>query len=538
MKITRILILVALLSLVFPVSAYAASHQANLPRPLQQDDAPTQTPEAAEPTQTPEDQETTQTAEPDAFDSIEEVLGTLGVFAAFMLILAVGAEVTIDSLKVIAGFKSKPTALDSVNKLKEWLPGSLEEMGASESSVSQLKLTLDTMAGHMKEVDKATEAIKTIDQWLPDYLKNLSVDKINDLLTNNLPDLKDALKKQVGQENAGVALGWLRGALATLKVTSVKDLASQARTLLQEVDKFKDDQKVADAIDAALQKVLPSSLSDLTQGSQKLLQEYLPQVTEELKQHGIDPKINPAYQKVLDQVGTWLSGTLTYLEANNSSAYTAAMTTLLQAVEDRRDNIHSWIGKGVRKIVRCLKSKLGLEPNPMDPPVTAFIKKWLKRLLEGIDRFRTGDHFIPPLNPANLAKVLLERDSQHNEEELSRLRWLRLVSVLIGVALAVMLKVDVGELLKPIISAELYKVLTNPLCEVLAANAWCSGIIANPQIKNFLGTATIGMLLSGLAASAGSAFWHDMLDRLQVAKKTTSEIKDLVAQIKQLEQGK
>lgn len=482
--------------------------------------------------------ETVPATEPDAFDSIEEVLGTLGVFAAFMLILAVGTEVTIDSLKVIAGFKSKPTAMDTINRLKDWLPGSLQEMGAGASAVSQLKLTLDAMAGHMKQVDKATEAVQTIDQWLPDYLKNLSVDRLENLLSANLPTLKTDLEKRVGVENTRVALGWLRGALATLRVTSVKDLSRQARDLVQDLEDLKDPQKVADAIETSLQKVLPENLADLAQDSRKFLQEALPRLIEELKKAGIDPKSDLDHQDVLDHVQTWLTGTLTYLEANSSNTYTAALTALMQTVEDQRDNIHSWIGKLVRRFFRWLKRVLPLDSNPQDSKLRAWLRRFFKDILDRIDRYRSGEHVIPPLNPSNLARVLLERDSEHRQEELSRLRWLRLISVVVGIALAVMLKVDVGDLLKPLISADLHDVLAGPLCEVDNARAWCAGITSIPWVKGFLSLASIGMLLSGLAASAGSAFWHDLLDRLQSAKKATGEVRDLIEQIRALEQGK
>ena len=41
-----------------------------------------------------------------------------------------------------------------------------------------------------------------------------------------------------------------------------------------------------------------------------------------------------------------------------------------------------------------------------------------------------------------------------------------------------------------------------------------------------------GILLSGLAASAGSAFWHDQLDRLQVAKKAVGQVRAVVETVR------
>ena len=124
-----------------------------------------------------------------------------------------------------------------------------------------------------------------------------------------------------------------------------------------------------------------------------------------------------------------------------------------------------------------------------------------------------------------------------------------MISVIVGITLAVMLKVDVGNLLQPIISEKLYSTLSSPaweaMCKPLEEGSMVLALCTNDiptgaflPIYNFLHMATIGMLLSGLAASAGSTFWHDMLDRLQTAKKATAEIKDLAAQIQAMEQGK
>ena len=43
---------------------------------------------------------------------------------------------------------------------------------------------------------------------------------------------------------------------------------------------------------------------------------------------------------------------------------------------------------------------------------------------------------------------------------------------------------------------------------------------------------TAGVILSGFAASAGSAYWHDQLGRLQVAKKTVDKVSKAVETVK------
>jgi hypothetical protein len=52
-----------------------------------------------------------------------------------------------------------------------------------------------------------------------------------------------------------------------------------------------------------------------------------------------------------------------------------------------------------------------------------------------------------------------------------------------------------------------------------------------PNLENVI---TPGIILTGLAASAGSAYWHDVLDRLQAAKKGTEAAAKLLQQAKSI----
>lgn len=41
------------------------------------------------------------------------------------------------------------------------------------------------------------------------------------------------------------------------------------------------------------------------------------------------------------------------------------------------------------------------------------------------------------------------------------------------------------------------------------------------------------MIVSELAASAGSTFWHDQLDRLQITKKVVGQLSEMTSQTRQ-----
>ena len=120
------------------------------------------------------------------------------------------------------------------------------------------------------------------------------------------------------------------------------------RGLLNDIPNINNPDEVAKKIQDVLDTALPGGIQDLAQSEQKL-QAVLDKVKEALN--------DPQYDVVLAQVSTWLTGAVTTLETNESTVYTAAMTNLMQAVEDRRDNIHSWIGKVVRGFFRWLKGQ-------------------------------------------------------------------------------------------------------------------------------------------------------------------------------------
>jgi hypothetical protein len=445
----------------------------------------------------PQDSPTNPQASATPIDSLEEALGTLGIFAAFMLILAVGTEAVIDSVKLVSGFKSKPTALDSVNKLKEWLPGSLEGIGASASAVRQLNKTLDSMTSIMADVDRVSVDLATIDQWLPDALKDLSVGGVQQLLDEKLPALRAQLQaKGASQQALQTVETWVRGALSTIEATTAGELMLRWREALKILNQ---PDEVITRLLTTLETWLPGVLTNLTvTGAKRVFETAFPELEKKLKAEGVS-------DASIQQFRPWLEGALHYIERNMvpdiENAYTASLTNLLRSVEERREIIQS----PLRKVFRWLKAKVGI------------VEQTFLRL----------DRIILPLHPANIARTLILRDEKHRDEEISRLRWMRVISIAVGLSLAVALRVDVGDLLEPIITQKMFIVLTTPF-QVL---------IPGP-VGNLLGATTIGIILSGLAASAGSTFWHDVLERLQSSKKAVGEVKDMLDQLRQLESGK
>ena len=109
-------------------------------------------------------------------------------------------------------------------------------------------------------------------------------------------------------------------------------------------------------------------------------------------------------------------------------------------------------------------------------------------------------HAIVNLPAARAAPTILHMESQHRDEENARIRSVRLLSAIIGIALAYALHVDSSDILQ----------------ETLPQFAKLLGETTVPLPNNH--EITAGILLTGLAASAGSAFWHDVLDRMRSIK--------------------
>ena len=96
-----------------------------------------------------------------------------------------------------------------------------------------------------------------------------------------------------------------------------------------------------------------------------------------------------------------------------------------------------------------------------------------------------------------LAIYLAEIRKKYNLDERKRIAILRGVSAVIGIGLALWLQIDSFTLLKDLLP------------------------------KDFVVEPWLGMLVTGLAASAGSSFWHDMLGRVRAAKEASQQIQEI-----------
>lgn len=131
------------------------------------------------------------------------------------------------------------------------------------------------------------------------------------------------------------------------------------------------------------------------------------------------------------------------------------------------------------------------------------------QLLKGVqDLKQVADEAIQSLGPdskvtqvqKDLALKLAALRRQYALSEKQRITILRVISALIGMAIAIMLKIDTFDILGVLFPPDVQAILTQP------------------------GAQVGGMLITGLAASAGSSFWHDMLGRVRNLKDTVQGV--------------
>lgn len=103
-----------------------------------------------------------------------------------------------------------------------------------------------------------------------------------------------------------------------------------------------------------------------------------------------------------------------------------------------------------------------------------------------------------------LALRLATLREQYAGTQRQRITWLRTISALIGIVIAFFLQIDTFEILGSLFSADTISTLVSPV--------------------GHYG----GMFLTGLAASAGSSFWHDMIGRVRNIKDTVKQAEQLV----------
>lgn len=131
------------------------------------------------------------------------------------------------------------------------------------------------------------------------------------------------------------------------------------------------------------------------------------------------------------------------------------------------------------------------------------------QLLKGVqDLKQVADEAVQALGPdskvtqvqKDLALKFAALRRKYALDEKHRITLLRVISAVIGIIIAIMLRIDTFDILGALLPPDVQAILTQ----------------TGAQIG--------GMIITGLAASAGSSFWHDMLGRVRNLKDTVQGV--------------
>lgn len=412
--------------------------------------------------------------------TIAKVIGALGLYAAMMMVLAVGAEVVIDAVRPIFGLKRQTSATEAINKMREWLPGTLAELGASPEAQQRLNDSMKKLDDLTSEYEGRTERLhKKIKEAIPAFVKELASKEVRDVMDSRWSELASTLK--LGEENEGEVKEWLEKTLEQLKGTNAIEIATHL-------------QATSTLLDAVREQ-------------------------------------NNELRGVLGRAWTGLRQRMFRL--GNSLG-------------------EGWLGKFFRFVLFI-------------PSYLEYAWAWLRDRLPDGETFNgklenLGQHkpFGSLTSLEEAATRIFKEDAEQKNRENARISWIRVLSAVVGIVLAASLRVDAIQLLSPIlgdtvgnfarVDAEGQTIewctvgqLIEKSCpgEATRVEAMAEdGSVAQATSNVFQAAMVVllgftpGIYLSGLGAAAGSAFWHDQLDKLRGAKETVTQVEELAGQLK------
>lgn len=436
------------------------------------------------------------------FDGVGAIFATLGVYVVTMFTMAIGTEIVVDIFKGILGkplgLKSQPNSRKTLAEYQAFLPGQLEDLGVSseaklkiEKQIEQLNkllepaFTAETVVNHLRE------------QEFTAALAALGLEDIGDDTINQIKDVtQQELQKAIEQIDTNTTLGKAvqvaleRGNLLEKANKAIDRLARKATAVtpdqIYQATATLVTGEIAEGVTAWTRAYLTSLQEESYEAAKTTYDNQLrPQIISFGLPANVQQQITDQFEKYLENLNTY-RGTDVYLESLNR---------LLYELEVQRDEVQSWIGQMWQRLVNGVKRILIRAPRMQHPklaPVT----------------------YNPHIKDSTEAAAkLLDLERKEKELESKRIRRTRFISVLFGIFLAYMLQIDSADLLQ-----DLFPTGANFLSLTLLPDSfinWAQNAFRLQQVFNL----TAGVILTGLAASAGSGFWHDQLSRLQSIKK-------------------
>ncbi len=424
-------------------------------------------------------------------EGLSKIFASLGLYIVTMFTMAIGTEITVDVFKLAAGFKSKPTAAKTLAEYEKVLPGTLESLGLGAEAKANLEMQWANMKEILAPVFKAEQVVAALKEEEFSAALGLALgnsDPTDNLIAMSAGIIKQQFKDVLDKVQPDSALGQAITNITREKIDELVDhLATEAIEVTPEAFYHQCMIALNGELATAVTAWAQTQISELQEVSYEtahniIYTQLLPMVHNSGFNQETEDKLTRQLENFLQNIQT----------SRHADIYLATLNKLLLEVERQRDELRSHWRKWYWSVVDWLRQY----------KLFGWLPKRKRKLNPKIK------------HPNEAAGKLLEIERRDKREASSRVQQLRLTSVFVGIILAYFLQIDSADLLR-----DLFPQNANFLSMALVAHnsAFFSWIGSKLHITMY--DLSAGVILTGLAASAGSGFWHDQLSRLQAVKK-------------------
>ncbi len=417
------------------------------------------------------------------------------------------------ALRKLTNADDKKKAEEALRTLTEKIEGELDDL--KNVVVSAIKTGFEALR---KTSLFSDTLIEKIEEQITQEIQRLKIDDV--------VEFTDTTLKSLQALNPELAADWLRSQVNTY----LKNGRKGAEQGLDEVVNalqglgFEDAGAVRSQLSAGLDK-LETQAHNKAYTYTFAVQELLTAVEE--RRNEVQSPFRKLYRRLRDSDGVMLPAILLFLIFSIGGI---ALALVLPA------SWKAWIvviellvGIGISWVIN--QALLKKEKKPGQSGKTYWkLGASLRSIEKILNRFR-GDtqdpekygqvdekvmQLIKNTGPASIAGLLLKLENKHQDQETSRIRTLRIMSIIVGVLLAYYLRIDAAAYLNYAVPGVSEKINAVPLQSL--------GSFVPEKL-------TVGIILTGLAASAGSKFWRDLLGRLTTARGQAEEAARLVRKV-------
>ncbi len=424
-------------------------------------------------------------------EGLSKIFASLGLYIVTMFTMAIGTEITVDVFKLAAGFKSKPTAAKTLDEYEKVLPGTLESLGLGAEAQYNLETQLANMKNILAPVFKAEQVIadlKTENFSAALEAVTGTADPTDSVIAHAAAVAKQQIQAALGKIQTDSVLGLAVTKTVREKIDAVVDALAETATDVTPEEMY---QQAMVAVNGELATAVTTWTETQIKNLQQVSYESAAKIIEtrllpQVANSGLNPETEA---KIKQQLDNFLQNIQT---SRHADIYLETLNKLLQEVERQRDELRSHWRKWYWDIVGWLRQYK--------------LFSWLPERKPKLD---------PTIKDASeAAGKLLEIERRDKREASSRIQQMRLSSVFVGVILAYFLQIDSADLLR-----DLFPQNANFLSMALIPHDATFFAWVGSKLHITMYDLSAGVILTGLAASAGSGFWHDQLSRLQSVKK-------------------